>query len=631
MPRGLHVGVIQGCRRVARSSGLDEDTGPFYRSPLSLRAHFFVPPLPASLAKSLLLPPPRPPSSACIGKSTVAGDDGAADAIFPSSSSSSSSAAAAATSPGERKAVAACLPVDLQIAHLVIENVLDLTWATPAACVTSGWSGPAYKIQLDNFAKRLKTLYTHWNDHRNDLWGSSDVLAIAAPPNSEDLRYLKSSALNMWLMGYEFPETIMVFMKKQIHFLCSQKKADVLRPVEKTAKEAVGAEVVIHVKARSDDGTALMEAIFSAIHSLSKADGQQVPVVGYIAREVPEGKLLEAWAEKLKTADFQLSDVTNGLSELFAVKDDAELLNVKKAAHLTANVLKNYVVPKLENVIDEEKKVTHSSLMDETEKAILDPSRAKVKLKVDSIDICYPPIFQSGGEFDLRPSAASNDELLYYDSASVIICAVGSRYNSYCSNCARTFLIDANPLQSKAYEVLLKAHEAAISMLKSGNKLNAAYQAAFSVVEKDAPELLPNLTKSAGTGMGLEFRESGLNINAKNERIVKENMVFNVSLGFQNLQNQTSNPKNQNFSMLLADTVIVGKEKSDVATHMSSKAVKDVAYSFNEDEEEEERPKAKPEANGVDAFTSKTTLRSDNQESKEELRRQHQAELARQK
>ncbi|KAK3409492.1 FACT complex subunit SPT16 [Eucalyptus grandis] len=492
-------------------------------------------------------------------------------------------------------------------------------------------AGPAYKIQLENFAKRLKTLYTHWNDHRNDLWGSSDVLAIAAPPNSEDLRYLKSSALNMWLLGYEFPETIMVFMKKQIHFLCSQKKADVLQPVERTAKEAVGVEVVIHVKARSDDGTALMEAIFSAVRSLSKEDGQQVPVVGYIAREAPEGKLLETWAEKLKAADFQLGDVTNGLSDLFAVKDDAELLNVKKAAHLTANVLKNYVVPKLENVIDEEKKVTHSSLMDETEKTILDPSRAKVKLKVDSIDICYPPIFQSGGEFDLRPSAASNDELLYYDSASVIICAVGSRYNSYCSNCARTFLIDANPLQSKAYEVLLKAHEAAISMLKPGKKLHAAYQAALSVVEKDAPELLPNLTKSAGTGMGLEFRESGLNINAKNERIIKENMVFNVSLGFQNLQNQTNNPKNQNFSMLLADTVIVGKEKSDVATHMSSKAVKDVAYSFNEDEEEEERPKPKPEANGADTFMSKTTLRSDNQESKEELRRQHQAELARQK
>ncbi|KAI9127480.1 hypothetical protein K1719_002039 [Acacia pycnantha] len=59
---------------------------------------------------------------------------------------------------------------------------------------------------------------------------------------------------------------------------------------------------------------------------------------------------------------------------------------------------------------------------------------------------------ESGGEFDLRPSALSNDELLHYDSSSVIICAVGARYKSYCSNIGRTFLIDAEPFQSKAYE-----------------------------------------------------------------------------------------------------------------------------------------------------------------------------------
>ncbi|KAM1576831.1 hypothetical protein ACFX15_032567 [Malus domestica] len=112
-------------------------------------------------------------------------------------------------------------------------------------------------------------------------------------------------------------------------------------------------------------------------------------------------------------------------------------------------------------------------------------------------------------QFDLRPNAASNDELLYYDSASAIICAVGSRYKSYCSNIARTFLIDATSSQSKAYEVLFKAHNAAISELKPGKKVSAAYQAALAVVEKEAPELVSNLTKSAGTGIGLEFRESG--------------------------------------------------------------------------------------------------------------------------
>jgi nucleosome binding factor SPN SPT16 subunit len=287
-----------------------------------------------------------------------------------------------------------------------------------------------YAIDLDNFTKRLNLLYSHWKEHHNDLWGASDVLAIATPPASEDLRYLKSSALNIWLVGYEFPETIMVFLKKQIHFLCSQKKASLLEVVKKSAKEAVGLEVVIHVKTKSDDGSGLMDIIFHAVHAQSNSNGHDTPVIGHIARESPEGKLLETWDEKLKNANCELSDVTNGFSDLFAVKDSIELTNVRKAAFLTASVMKQFVVPKLEKVIDEEKKISHSSLMDDTEKAILEPARIKVKLKAENVDICYPPIFQSGLEFDLKPSAASNDENLYYDSTSVIICEIGSGYNS---------------------------------------------------------------------------------------------------------------------------------------------------------------------------------------------------------
>ncbi|XP_027335237.1 FACT complex subunit SPT16-like [Abrus precatorius] len=490
-------------------------------------------------------------------------------------------------------------------------------------------AGTAYSINLNVFQSRLKTFYSHWDEHKADLWGSSDAIAIACPPPSEDLRYLKSTALNLWLLGFEFPETIMVFMKQQIHILCSQKKASILESVKKPAREAVGADFVLHVKPKNDDGTALMDAIFRAIRAQSKSDGRDSSTVGHVPREAPEGKLLEAWTDKLKNTGFHLSDVANGLSTLFAGKSSEELTSIKKAAYLTSSVMKNFVVSKLENVIDEEKKVSHSTLMEETEKVILEPSKINVKLKAENVDICYPPIFQSGAVFDLRPSAVSNDELLHYDSASVIICAVGARYNSYCSNIARTFLIDAERIQSRAYEVLLKAQEAVIGSLKPGNRLSTAYQAAASVVERDAPDLISYLTKSAGTGIGIEFRESGLNINAKNEQIIKEGMVFNVSIGFQNLQCENSKSKNKQFSLLLADTIIINKDKTEVVTSMSSKALKDVAYSFNEDDEEE-RPSTKAGANS--AVMSKTTLRSDNHEiSKEELRRQHQAELARQK
>ncbi|EMS49570.1 hypothetical protein TRIUR3_17032 [Triticum urartu] len=65
----------------------------------------------------------------------------------------------------------------------------------------------------------------------------------------------------------------------------------------------------------------------------------------------------------------------------------------------------------MEKVIDEERKVSHLSLMYDTEKVIIDPLKAK----------------ENGGKFDLRPGASSNDDYLYYDPASIIICATGSR------------------------------------------------------------------------------------------------------------------------------------------------------------------------------------------------------------
>ncbi|XP_051146785.1 FACT complex subunit SPT16-like [Andrographis paniculata] len=496
---------------------------------------------------------------------------------------------------------------------------------------TSGSAANSYTIHLENFSRRLKMLYSHWSEFKNGMWGGSEVLAVATPPPSEDLRYLKSSALNIWLFGYEFPDTIMVFTKKEIHFLCSQKKVRLLEAVKKSAKAAVKVDVIMHTKAKSDGGAALMDDIFEAIRAESRLNGHGIPVFGHIAREAPEGNLLELWDEKLKDANFQLVDVTSGFADLFAVKDTNEVINVKRAAHLTSSVMKYFVVPKLEKIIDEEKRVTHSSLMDDTEKVILEPTRIKVGLKAENVDICYPPIFQSGGVFDLKPSASSNDDNLFYDSTSVIICAIGCRYRSYCSNVARTFLIDANSVQSKAYEVLLKAHDAAIKALRSGKKSSDAYLAAVSVVEEEAPELAPYLTKSAGTGIGLEFRESGLSLNGKNDRILKPGMIFNVSLGFQNLQTETKNPKTQKFSILLADTVVISENDPEVVTSTCSKAVKDVAYSFNEDEEEEP-PKIKSMPTVTEKYPSKATLRSVNHEvSKEELRRQHQAALARRK
>ncbi|KAJ7569137.1 hypothetical protein O6H91_01G063000 [Diphasiastrum complanatum] len=496
--------------------------------------------------------------------------------------------------------------------------------------VNGGGGKSGYEINLENFGKRLNLLYTCWKEQKEELWGDADALVLSTPPPSEDLRYLKSSALHTWLLGYEFPETLIVFMPGTVQILCSQKKALVLEDLRKASKKAFSVEVVIHAKARNEDGSEQMQKMLDAIRSKSESN---LPTVGVLAREPADGALMERWAEALGDSGFNQVDVTAGFTELFAVKDESEITNIKKAAFLSASVLKKYVIPKLEVVIDEEKTITHAELMDDTETAILDPSKAKVKLRADNVDICYPPVFQSGGVFDLRPSAMSDDEPLYYDATGVIICAIGARYNTYCSNIARSYLIDADKLQEKAYKVLLKAHEAAIHVLRPANPMSAPYRAAVDFVQREAPEFLPHLTKSVGTGIGIEFRESGLNLNGKNDRLLKAGMSFNVNLGFHNLQAEKSaDPKTRVFSLLLADTIIVRDKGPENATSSCSKAFSDVAYSFKDDEEEpEEKPKPRVETNGAETSYIKTALRSDNQETKEELRRQHQAELARAK
>ncbi|KAM3375492.1 hypothetical protein P3S68_014206 [Capsicum galapagoense] len=96
----------------------------------------------------------------------------------------------------------------------------------------------------------------------------------------------------------------------------------------------------------------------------------------------------------------------------------------------------------------------------------------------------------------------------------------------------------------------------------------------LAVVERDVPEFVSNLTKSAGTRISLELQEFGLIINATNDKAVKAGMVFNMSLGSHNLQAETAAEKSRNFSFLLVNTIFVTNEGHEVVTQLSTKALR---------------------------------------------------------
>ena len=116
-------------------------------------------------------------------------------------------------------------------------------------------------------------------------------------------------------------------------------------------------DVAVHAKARDDDGIGLMERILSAIGAGKKFSSA---MVGWLSKEAPKGaSLKKRAAELLNDLGFKLVDASTNLLEVFAMKAELEIQNIRKATFLCASVLKNYVVPKLEVVIDKEKVITH--------------------------------------------------------------------------------------------------------------------------------------------------------------------------------------------------------------------------------------------------------------------------------
>lgn len=144
----------------------------------------------------------------------------------------------------------------------------------------------------------------------------------------------------------------------------------------------------------------------------------------------------------------------------------------------------------------------------------------KYNLKYDSkyLDICHQPIIQSGGVYNLKPSAISSDANLKLD---LIICSLGIRYDNYCASLARTFFVNPSIYQQKCYSILADIESEVIKCLIPGAVLGNVYDRAVALLNDRAPELIPHFTKECGVGIGLEFRESILRIKSGNPEVVK--------------------------------------------------------------------------------------------------------------
>lgn len=187
----------------------------------------------------------------------------------------------------------------------------------------------------------------------------------------------------------------------------------------------------------------------------------------------------------------EFADITVAVSALLAVKDEEELEATAVAARLTSTCMEKYFQTKMEVLIDRKTSITHEAFSQLVEEKIgNDEKGADMKLwnknpdlrNVDftNTDWVYSPIIQSGGEYDLRVSAYSNESELKPD---IILSSLGIRYKSYSACSARTFMINPSKQQENNFSTLLDVRLEVLKVMKAGVAAKDVYNNIYAQLQ----------------------------------------------------------------------------------------------------------------------------------------------------
>ncbi|KAI5296122.1 FACT complex subunit spt16 [Ascosphaera acerosa] len=488
----------------------------------------------------------------------------------------------------------------------------------------------AIKIDRTTFFDRLQSLYSAWKAEKRSsapqgLFDGASSIVILMGKTEESNYFQKNNAMHFWLLGYEFPATLFVFTLDAMYIVTTAKKAKHLECLE-------NGPIAVNLLITSKDPEQKAKS-FDQCLSVIRAAGNKV---GVLPKDTSAGPFAEEWRKLLNDCkDVEQVDIAPALSlHAFSIKSQDELISMRNAAFACTGIMTEYFIDEMSETIDQERKVTHKALSMKVDGKI-DDAKFFNKLPgvpkgfdAGQLDWAYGPVIQSGGKYDLRASAQSDDNNI---SAGVILATFGLRYRTYCAMLARSFFVDPTSAQESAYSFLLELHAHVLKSIKPGVAARDVYGAALDKVKADKPELADHLVSNIGAAIGIELRDNNMVLSGKNGKTLRAGMTFCLTVGFADIKDPVpKNKKTPTFSVVLTDTIRVGPEGVHVLTKGASTKIEDVSFYFGDEEPAKPAPAA-DSATILSKNITKTKLRAERStqvdEGAEQRRREHQKEL----
>lgn len=489
-------------------------------------------------------------------------------------------------------------------------------------------------IDKNAFSNRLSSFYTAWRaDKRsgNAVFGGVGSIVILMGKTDEANSFQKNNAMHFWLLGYEFPATLLVLTTEVVYVVTTAKKAKHLEPLK-------GGKIPLEILVTSKEPEQKKKALDKCLEAIRNAGRN----VGVLPKDSSTGPFADDWKRAFAEVSGELEevDIAPALSSAaFSVKDTDELVSIRNASRACSGLMSDYFVDEMSRLLDEERQMTHKALASRVDAKIDDAKffnkleKLPAEFDAQQIDWAYGPVIQSGGRYDLKLTATSDNSNL---EPGIIIAGFGIRYKTYSSIIARTYLVDPSKTQEANYAFLLDVREAIMKDVRDGTAAKDLYNKAVGLVRTKKPEIENSFVKSVGAGIGIELRDANMMLNGKNNRVLKSGMTLSISVGLTDVEDSNAkDKKNSLYSMVITDTVRVGESGPHIFTKDAGIDMDSVSFYFGDEEEQEKPVKEKKEVKAsavAGRNVTRTKLRAERptqiNEGAEARRREHQKELA---